>query len=257
MTDTFSARYAEAAVVLREVGEQMLERLNFMTVQPKVILDLGCGVGFCAEQLKQRYPEANVLAIDYAEKMLLYGAEHQTADIFWVCAKEESIPLKDLSVDLIFMNFVLPWCDESESVLRECRRLLKPGGLLMLSTLGPDTLIELRDNFSHAILPSLTDMHLVGDELVQAKFANPVLDVTHLTVTYKQIEKMFDELKITGMLARELSKEEFATHNNIHSISYEIVYAHAWGSDLITDQIADESGVVKIPLSRIQYPKKS
>lgn len=254
MTGTFLARYAEAAVVMREVGEQMLERLNLMTVQPQMILDLGCGVGFCAERLKQRYPEADVIAIDYAEKMLLYGAEHQTAEIFWVCAKEESIPLKDLSVDLIFMNLVLPWCDESNDVLRECRRLLKPGGLLMLSSLGPDTLKELRDNFSNDILPNLTDMHVIGDELVQAKFANPVLDVEHLTVTYKNAEKLFSELQLTGMLARDLPQEQLKIIQDgdaIYQISYEVVHAHAWGPDLMVDQVADAFGVVKIPLSRI------
>jgi malonyl-CoA O-methyltransferase len=255
MTDTFPARYAEVAVVSSEVGEQMLGRLDFMTLQPKVIVDLGCGVGYCAELLKKRYPDADVFAVDYAENMIAYGAKHHTADITWICAKEEILPLKDLSVDLIFMNLLLPWCDDIKSIFRECRRILKPEGLLMLSSLGPDTLQELRENFSNNILPALIDMHHIGDELTQARFANPVLDVEYLTVTYTDFEKLLSELQVTGMLIGGISSAQRKIHEDvsgaIYYLSFEVIYSHAWGPNLMVDQVADEQGVVKVPLSRV------
>ena len=213
---------------------------------------IGCGL------LKKRYPNAKVIAIDQAEKMLDYAKHHQTEDINWLCADAEIIPLEDGSVDLIFMNLLLPWFDDSKKIFSELRRILRPEGLLMFSSLGPDTLIELRESLFDSVLPNLIDMHIIGDELTKARFADPVLDVEYLTVTYREFKKLIYELQVTGILTSDIPPDLNADDilkpdtEGKYPITFEIIYGHAWGPSSTVDHVADESGTVRIPLSHLR-----
>lgn len=128
-------QYAEAAVLAHEAANEMLSRLEWMTIKPAVILDAGCGLGELSNKLQLRFPDAQVLALDASLPMLQAVAQ---ASVTRICAEAETLPLRDQSIDLICANLLLPWCDDVSLMLREWRRVLRPNGLVMLTALGPD-----------------------------------------------------------------------------------------------------------------------
>jgi malonyl-CoA O-methyltransferase len=231
--------YAEVSIVARLVAENMISRLELVTLQPQIILDIGCGTGYGAELLKQHYPNANVYAIDDQESMLRYASQKNKV----ICADALRLPLKKQSVDLIFANLLLPWCDHWENLFNEWRQLLRPNGLLMFTCFGVDTLREFEK--SSLKITTMKDMHIIGDALLQAQFSDPVMDVEYFTANYRESEKLIYELSMSGMLSAD------ANTNDILSVTYEIVYGHAWGSD-VTGFTADDEGIVKIPLSHLR-----
>lgn len=244
------AEFAKASVLAREIGEQMLARLEFVTLQPKVIVDLGCGVGDCTKLLRERYPMAKIIAIDPAVSMLDFAKKHHNIEADWVQSPVENLPIEDHSVDLLVANFLLPWCDDIAVVLREWRRILRPDGLFMFTSLGPDTLHQLRENSLD--LPNFIDMHDVGDALIHAGFADPVLDIDYFTLTYRDLAQLFHELKATGMMEGEVDSFSLQKDSDeIYSLTYEVIFGHAWGPGLHADHVADESGEVRIPVSHI------
>jgi malonyl-CoA O-methyltransferase len=244
------AEYAESAVLMREVGEQMLARLDFVTLQPTVIVDLGCGVGDCTQLLRKRYPAAKLIAIDSADSMLAYAKKHLSIEADWLQAPAQNLSIAENSVDLLIANFLLPWCDDLQATLREWRRILRPDGLFMFTSLGPDTLHQLRE-FS-LYLPHFMDMHDIGDALTHTGFADPVLDLDYFTITYQDQKKLFHELRATGMIAGDTNQIELQKNaDDVYSLTYEVIFGHAWGPALHVDQVADEAGVVRIPVSHI------
>lgn len=248
--------YADAAVLAREAGREMLARLDWVTLNPEVILDAGCGTGYFSGLLQQRYPDAKVIAMDIAYPMLEY-VSRQEINVTLICADAEVLPLKNQSVDLVFANMTLPWCDNVENLWREWRRILRPNGLLVFTGLGPDTLRVWRETFKEDIQPRLSDMHNLGDALTRAKFAGPVLDTEYFTLVYQQAEDFFRELKASGMLAVDADKlaEDFQdkrTPEGFLPATYEVVYAHAFKPEATAEPQADEFGTVRIPLAHLR-----
>ncbi len=244
------AEYAEAAIIAREAGQHMLERLDLITLQPKKILDLGCGPGHCTTLLKQRYPAAKMLALDYSQTMLRFAKQQYPSLADWVCADAIQLPLPNHSIDFIFANLLLPWCDNTEKLLQEWRRVLCPEGLLMFTSLGPDTLRELPQLALH--LPHLIDMHDIGDMLTRAGFVDPVLDVEYFTLTYRQEEQLFYELKATGMVANNINVNIEKNTEGVFPLTYEVIYGHAWGPAMDFDRATHETGEIRIPLSHLR-----
>lgn len=254
--------YAEVAVLAREVGEEMLSRLDWMTLQPKVILDAGCGIGGICEHLQARYGDAQVLAIDNAQPMLSYAKE-QNAKPTYICSDAAKLPLQDQTVDLVLANFLLPWHADIKALLHEWRRVLRPNGLLMFTALGPDTLREW-----HALLdssdeiPHLIDMHDIGDLLLQEKFSDPVLDVNHYTMVYRDKEKLAKELCASGMLVTQSRLSQHLSMStpaleDTWQVTYEVVYAHAFMPIQQMDNTHSSDGVVSIPLSHLRRQLKT
>jgi len=253
------ADYATAAALARAVGEQMLARLEWVALQPSVIVDVGCGVGHFGALLQQRYPTAKIMATDIAYPMLQY-AKQQAHQSSWICADASVLPFRDHSVDLVFANLVLPWCADLEKSLREWRRILRPEGLLMFTSLGPDTLRAWRDDLANITIPDFIDMHNIGDVLTRARFADPVMDVEYFTLTYRKLTDLFHELHASGML--NIADDHYeqlvamgqarCTTEGIWSVNYEVVYGHAWGPSETVEQVADEFGTVRIPLSHLR-----
>jgi malonyl-CoA O-methyltransferase len=250
--DTASASYDGAAVLQKEVRARLLDRLDFVTLQPEVVLDLGAGTGHASRALKARYPRAQVIAIDLAPGMLM-EARHQLG---WrrrfdrLCADAVRLPLKDQSVDLIVSNLMLQWCTPPDAVLAEIQRVLKPRGLFSFTSFGPDTLHELRsawaavDNRPH--VHRFVDMHDLGDALMRARLAEPVLDVENFTLTYQSAVALMKELKLIGarnaaqgrgsgltgrrsLQALQNAYEPFR-HQGVLPATYEVVYGQAWGT---------------------------
>ncbi|MGQ9658915.1 MAG: malonyl-ACP O-methyltransferase BioC [Thermochromatium sp.] len=266
-----AADYDRVAVLQREMADRLLGRLDYIRLAPQRILDLGTGTGYAIDLLTRRYPKARVLALDFAYRMLLQARRRG----FWwrrplcLCADVESLPLADHSVDLIVSNAALQWCNDLERTFGECLRVLRPGGLLMFTTFGPDTLKELRwawsqvDQYSH-VNPFL-DMHDIGDALVRARFADPVMDADRLTLTYDDLYSLMRDLKTLGAhnatdarprtltgrarLAALADAYEIYRRDGRLPASYEVLYGQAWAPEPSVSRQA--SGEVAIPLLAI------
>ena len=247
--DRAARSFDQAAVLHREVRDGLLGRLDLTTLVPGIVVDAGCATAHTARALQRRYPKAKVLAVDSSLEMLRSASRQQT----WLnpfarlCADATRLPLKDGSVDLLVSNLMLQWCDP-DAAFAEFRRVLAPNGLLTFSTLGPDTLRELRtawasaDSANHVHL--FMDMHDLGDALVRAGFASPVLDVERITLRYTDVATVAADLKATGARnatssrARGLTgRKKFATMQAGYealrtdgrlTATYEVVFAHAW-----------------------------
>ena len=207
-----------AAFLAREVGERMLERLDLVRQQPGFIVDVGCGFGEDVRALWQRHPSARLLGIDLAARRLSVGNRidkaardrpwwqaltrrlrlhepdhHRPA---WACADAHALPVPSHQVDLIWSNLVLHWSDDVPAMIGEWHRVIRPGGLVMFSALGVDTLRELAP--LGLALPRLPDLHDLGDALVQAGFADPVMDAERLQLTWQDPKRMLDDLRALG-----------------------------------------------------------
>lgn len=208
-------------VLARETAEQMIFRLSLVAMQPVRILAIG---DFAETLLKERYPSAEMI---------------------------HSTHVPDHSIDLVFANLVLPWCQDKEMVLREWQRVLRKEGLLMMTSFGPDTLWEVHER--DALLPSCVDMHNIGDELAQTGFADPVLDVEYFTLTYREHQQLLHELYLTHMIASEQAALTIEKNKEgILALTYEVIYGHAWGTGRQLGYNADEMGTVKIPLAALR-----
>jgi len=251
--------YDTAAVLQREVGGRMLERLDYIRLQPRRILDLGCGTGAWLGPLRQRYRGAEMLGIDLALPMLRAAATRET---FWrrllgrpssalVCASADALPLPDSSVDLLWSNLMLQWLPDPRPALAEAWRVLRPGGLVMFSSFGPDTLCELREAFAGGGPPAVNefaDMHDVGDALVRLRFADPVMDAERLQLTYTDLEAVVRDLRAIGATHLHRGRprglggrqrwaeahRRYEAHRGADRrlpATFEVVYGHAWKPD--------------------------
>jgi malonyl-CoA O-methyltransferase len=248
--DRAAATYDAAAELQYEIGDRLIERMDFIRLKPRRILDLGAGTGMFSAALMKRYRAADVVALDIAPSMLQRARSRGG----WlrkpacVCADGERLPFADDSFDFIFSNLMLQWCSDLEATFSELRRVLAPGGLLMFTTLGPDTLMELRaswevvDGYTH--VNQFIDLHDIGDSLVRTQWAEPVMDSERITVTYRKLRRLMQDLKQIGAHNVTLGRprgltgrrrwQQFAEayeryrEDGVLPASYEVVYGHAW-----------------------------
>lgn len=224
---------------------EMISRLEWMKLEPKVIVDVGCGLGEVALALAKRFPAATVYAVDHASEMLNQVPQH--ANIKPRLEEADKLSLPNHSVDLLCANFLLPWVADIPACLREWRRVLAPNGLLMLSLLGAGTLPHLQTHLAKDQLPHLLDMHDLGDAIVSAGFADPVLDAARNPVRYRDAERMRQEWLASGMLLSAI--DEPLTQLEVE---FEVVHAHAFAPPSTNEFKADEAGVVRIPLNHLR-----
>jgi malonyl-CoA O-methyltransferase len=260
------------------VRSRLLERLDLIKLTPSVVLDLGCGTGPASRALQQRYPQAQIIAMDAAFGMLQYSAKQRSVmqrlfakDVSRVCADAFRLPLKTASVDLAFSNLMLQWCDPPDVVFTELRRVLKPDGVLLFSSFGPDTLRELRQAWSavdeRTHVNRFIDMHDLGDAMLRAGLAEPVLDVERFTLTYADVMTLMRELKAIGAhnvtagrrhgltgrtaLKQMIAAYELQRRDDSLPASYEVVYGQAWGNDRPIRNQHDLPDEVRVPISKI------
>ena len=202
--DRASRSYEPAAGLQQQVRDELLSRLDLLRERPQRVLDLGAGTGLGTLRLKQAFPRAQVLALDAAPAML---AQVRRRSWPWrrlhpLCADARQIPLADASVDLVFSNLMLQWCQPPDRVLAEALRVLRPGGLLLLSSFGPDTLRELREAWAsvddRVHVNRFVDMHDLGAALQRAGAVEPVLDVDRLQLHHPDALALMRELKAIG-----------------------------------------------------------
>jgi len=270
--DRAASSYDEAAVLQREVSQRMLERLDLIKMQPETILDVGAGTGFVAQGLAGRYKQASIIELDMSVNMLLQSRQKTPwyrrlfKEKLSVCGDAENLPFADASVDMLFSSLTIQWCNDLQKTFNEFMRVIKPGGLLMFTTFGPDTLKELRQSWSEvdqsAHVSHFLDMHDVGDMLLQARMAEPVMDVEQFTLTYESVSSLVNDLRAIGatnaMQQRAqgmTSKSGYQTMlkayeawrdtDNKLPASYEVIYGHAWKGQTI-----EESNKVQVEFHR-------
>ncbi len=250
--------YAQVAVVPREVGRRMAERLEYIRHQPARVLDAGAGTGEDLALLRRRYPRAELIGLDIAQAML-HRARRAGSLLdrvrsrvigrraHLVCGDFPSLPLKSASIGMVWSNLALAWAADPLAALREFHRVLVAGGLLMFSTCGPDTLKELKAAFGDEgprRVHSFIDMHDLGDMLVASGFEAPVMDMEKITLTYSGVEALARDLKASGQTCaargrprgltglgvwrRMLAAYERERGNGRLPATIEIVYGHAW-----------------------------
>jgi malonyl-CoA O-methyltransferase len=264
--------YDAAAVLQREVCIRLLEKLDYMTLRPQRVLDVGSGTGWGGRQLGERYASADIISLDIALGMLqasrepagwwrkLFSKNRQR----FVCADAEALPLAAQSVDMAWSNLALQWCNDLPATFSGLHRVLRSDGMLIFSTFGPDTLKEIRtafqgvDGYNH--VNRFVDMHDIGDMLVAAGFADPVLEMEHITLTYSDVRAVMQDLRsigahnatagrAQGMLgkakwARIQQNYEALRRDGRLPATFEIVYGHAW--KVPPKKTADGRAVVRI-----------
>lgn len=277
-----AAHYDSAARLQREVSAQLLERLEMIRVQPKAILDIGCGTGYLTDSVARHYRDARILGIDIAEAMAMHAhrankgfvtrlrsALGRRAPCRFLCADAEALPLATASMDMVLSNLTLQWCD-ARKVFSEVLRVLKPGGLFMFSTFGPDTLKELREAWQavdgEVHVHPFADMHDIGDWMLADGFADPVLDVERLLLGYRDVTALLRELKqlgahnvavsrrraLTGRERFERFRAAYPTNDAQGNISatYEVVFGHAWAPAAV--RLSQSPGAAGVPLNQVR-----
>lgn len=260
--DRAAESYEQFAVLQNEVCNRLLEKLDVVKMKPAYILDAGTGTGAAVPTLFAKYKKAQVVTLDLSEKMLGQAGRH--GNFFraphLVCADIERLPFEDGVFDLVFSSLSMQWCNDLNAALLEAKRVLKPGGLFVFSTFGPDTLKELRhswaklDEANH--VNHFIDMHDIGDALLQDGYAEPVMECEVMTVNYDSVDDIMHDLKAIGanVTARAASVKsgssgtsragkglsgksvlqtvregyESFRQDNVLPATYEIIYGHAW-----------------------------
>ncbi len=279
--DRAARSYDDHAPLQKEVAQRMLQRLDLVKLNPRRVLDIGSATGGSTRLLARRYPRAEVYALDLSLAMLNEARRATpfldkwfTRRTIFTCADAEALPFAAASMDLVFSNLTLQWCDEPERVLSEMRRVLAPGGLLMFSSFGPDTLKELRESWARADgfihVHAFMDMHDIGDALLRARFSNPVMDAEQFTLTYSGVDKLMRELKALGAhnvsagrahgltgktrMRNMRAAYEEQRRDGVLPASYEVVYGHAWAPD-ISSPLKTQDGTVRVPLASLKGRK--
>ena len=271
--DRASKSYEASAVLQERVRTELLERLQLLKAEPAVVVDLGSGTGLGTRALRKLYRRAQVIAFDLAPGMLRESRKHMSffSRFDRVCGDSMRLPFKDASVDLIFSNLMLQWCDEPDAPFAEIRRVLKPTGFFGFSTFGPDTLKELRAAWSqadgHEHVSRFLDMHDIGSALGRAGLVEPVLDVDRIQLSYNDAHSLMRDLKAIGAhnatagrargltgksrMKKMLDAYETFRRDGRLPATYEVVYGAAWGSSgRPTSRVV--SGEVHVPLASIR-----
>lgn len=279
-----AAGYDQAAYLQQEVARRLDERLEVMRIEPAIILDAGCGTGYALPRLAARYPQARLLGLDLALGMLQQARTRgpqtgrwrkwltpftpRPAPLACVCADIERLPFKRDSLDMVWSNLALQWVGDLEGCFREVHRVIRPGGLLAFSTFGPDTLKELRQAFAglddHAHVNRFIDMHDIGDMLVHAGFAHPVMEMEYITLTYADLKSLLRELKAIGadtvlegrrmgLMGRRQWQRLTDNYERLRRdgrlpATFEVIYGHAWAGR--KDRLEDGRQVIAFEIGR-------
>ena len=242
--------YDAFAFLQKEVASRTFERLSYMNVKPKKILDAGCGTGLCSRQLRDDFSRAKICAVDLAPGMIELAKTDQKTfkKIDYQVADIDSLPYEDNTFDIVFSSLTIQWVPNLGKTFSELNRVLKPGGLIIFSTLGPDTLYELKESWqsvdAKTHVNEFIDMHIVGDAVFNSNFENVVMDRDVITLTYQTMKGLMKDLKSIGahninddrpkgMMGKTQYKKlenayERFRKDGVLPATYEVIYGHAW-----------------------------
>ena len=260
--------YDGAAVLQKEIGARMAERLDVVRLAPRAVLDAGCGTGDALTELAARYPDARRVALDLATPMLAVARTRARAGRSaltrllaplrggggappaFVCGDLGALPFAPGAFELVWSNATLQWLPDLPRAIAECHRVLAIGGLFTFTTFGPDTLKEIRAAFArvdlHPHVGRFADMHDIGDMLVAAGFADPVMQMEYMTLTYSDALTMLRDLKAIGATNATLGRARglmgrLRWQSALEALdatraepagrvtaTFEVIYGHAW-----------------------------
>ncbi|MBY0378866.1 MAG: class I SAM-dependent methyltransferase, partial [Burkholderiales bacterium] len=240
--------------IIHEVTSRMMDRLNYIKLLPKRILDIGSGLNLGSKQLQHKFQKSQILKLDFAINMLKihnrklgFIEKVLNRNREYICANAINLPIANQSVDFVWSNLVLPYIEDIELYFKEIRRILAINGSFLISGLGVYSLRELRDiGLSTYNFP---DMHVIGDILVKLGFTNPVTDVEYITLEYDNFDQLLKDVRTIGCgFAIEkpnkitkynyrLLRDKFSqiTKNGKLPLTLEVFYAHAWKDRVVAD----------------------
>jgi len=246
-------------VLSQEVAQRLMDRLAGIKIHPERILNITACSHILEPSLKQSFPQSQTTTLDLLSlplPSLSFGCESK-------------------SVDLIISNLAFYWVDDLLALFQEIQRVLKPGGLLLFTTLGPDTLLPLRqawqavDDMPH--VHHFWDLHDIGDALLYTSFADPVMDVERLTIEYGQLADLWQDLKSQGetncLIARRKTLTGLRRWRAMleqldmlkagqYQIPFEINYGQAWGVDFAKTKPNNDNAEVLVDVASIKKYKQ-
>jgi len=265
--DKAAATYDEHAVLQKEVAARLMQRLDWLKLTPARVVDIGAGTGEPTGELMRRFGKAQLLAVDMSLNMLkqTQGRRRWFKRLPVVCADAQQLPLQDETVDMVFSSLALQWCDRPERVFAEVKRILKPDGVFIFSTFGPDTLKELRASWSAvddaAHVHPFMDMHDIGDLLIYAGLQEPVMERDELTLTYENIRAVMNDVKSIGagnalvnrprgLMGKGKYRQLEAAYESRRidgrlPATYEVIYGTVWSGK------SNKPDVVQVPVEMI------
>jgi malonyl-CoA O-methyltransferase len=265
--------YDQHCVLQNTVAERLIESFEQIKIKPLSILDLGTGTGQATKQLKQQFKSSQLYQADLSEEMLK-NARRKSSRFFsrnhYLCADASQLPLESNKFELVFSNLMLQWCIDLDSVFAEINRVLKPGGVFVFTSFGPDTLKELRECWqqvdSDVHVNVFTDMHDLGDGLVRKGMDAPVLSTEEIVLTYDECKQLMRDLKnigahnvnegrrksLTGKqrLQKVINHYELFRQDNKLPATYEVIYGHAWKPE--SDKKSKASNVQQVSLDELK-----
>jgi malonyl-CoA O-methyltransferase len=276
--DRAGGNYEAGAALQRQVRQELLSRLDYFRLAPSHILDLGAGSCHSSLALQKLFPKARVLALDLAPGMLAAAprAHWWQRGFDRICADACALPLAGASVDLIYSNLMLQWCDRPELVFQEIGRVLRSDGLLLFSSFGPDTLRELRRAWSSADenphVSLFPDMPQLGAALMQAGLREPVMDVENHCLHYPDAHALMRSLKLIGArnaavsrargltgrarLQRMIDGYEQQRQDAGLPATYEVIFGSAFGAAAGSRNATDGDGGIAVPLSTLRRSRR-
>lgn len=237
-----SDQYNKHAFLQKEIAKRLDDKLDVISTKPDTILDLGAGTGLLSKQLSKRFPDSQLICLDFAQTSLNNNTSKNK-----LCADAQYLPLADNSIDMVISSLMMQWCPDLNQLFSEIYRVLKNDGLFLFSTFGPDTLKELKkswsvvDNETH--VNTFTDMHDIGDQMLQNGFQSPVMEMETLTLTYQTVTDLLKDLKAIGAQTVNerskslMGKDKFQLMIKMYEsyrkdgklpATYEVIYGHAW-----------------------------
>lgn len=263
--------YDQHAALQKTVADHLLQRLQWLKLAPKTIVDLGAGTGYGIKSLLAQYPQANIVAVDIAENMLDVCRQQYSyhKNCQYLCADMRSIPLAENSIDMIISSLAIHWEDDLLSCFSQIEKILSPGGVFLFSTLGVDTLKELRLSWqqvdTNIHVHSFFDMHDIGDVLMHVHLSDPVMDVEYITLMFNSVKSLARQLqglgthnvhrdRTRGLTSRsrwnglENAYEQFREASGLPA-TYEVIYGIAWKPRIQRTRASD---VAEVRLDQIR-----
>jgi malonyl-CoA O-methyltransferase len=249
--DRAAPGYDRHAVPYRQICERLLSRLDYIRCDPQTALDVGAGTGQAALALLARYRAVKVIAADISGGMLrtVSKPKRWRRKLECVQCDAQALPIRDASVDLLVSASAFQWCRDYPQLFAEIKRVLSPRGVLLFATFGPDTLQELRHAWTqvddNAHVHEFTDMHVLGDAMLNAGLVDPVVDSEQLRLTYAHPRAVMSDLRAAGSVNASQHRSRGLRGRDtlqrlLHAYprapdgacvaTYEVIYGHAWGS---------------------------
>ena len=237
-----SSQYDAHAFLQKEIATRLDAKLDVIAGNSNVIVDLGAGTGLLSQNLIKRFPDSQLICLDFAQASLNNNPSKNK-----LCADAYHLPLADNSVDMVISSLMMQWCPDLKQLFSEIHRVLKNDGLILFSTFGPDTLKELKKSWSvvddQVHVNTFADMHDIGDQMLGAGFQSPVMEMEKLTLTYQTVTDLLRDLKAIGAQTVDarskslMGKDKFQLMIKMYEsyrqdgklpATYEVIYGHAW-----------------------------